>query len=299
MDQAAKILDAAKASGQAEGALRAIGQSANAGIAEKLAAKGEQEAVVKENPVEKQMAEAGDKRMQRAINEGSPEAKALLAQQAPAAAPAAPALAVVAGAAPAGQTKTVITCQGTAYFDSKMAMGVFVDDVVVIHPQFIIHCEELEVYMAKDKPKPAAAVNVNGKPIPGGAPSAETPASAIQDGGIDRAIAKGKRVIIEKLDEHGEPQIGICRHCTYIGSNGDVFLRDMPQVQRGSNVIRATSPTTYMVITQDGKLNTHGPTATDIIQKKKADDPAAATPPASGAAPAPKAPTARKSKTGP
>ena len=82
-----------------------------------------------------------------------------------------------------------------------------------------------------------------------------------------RPSPPGRKVVIRKLDEKGELQIGICRHATYIGESGDIILREMPQVQRGNNVIIARDPSTYMVLKQNGELKVHGPADTKIEQK--------------------------------
>lgn len=261
---------------------------------------------------EKAMTKAADARMDQALKNVSPEGKQILAQNAvpalrapegesPASKPAAAAPSGDAsakrptkgedggkGGAPAKDTKIVITAQGAAYFDSKESMAVFTDDVVVVHPQFTMNCDELEVYMKKEKAadkKPADGAGPDAKDGDAKAPAAADPTDA---GGIDKAIGKGRKVVIQKADENGEPQIGICRHCTYDGPTGDVTLRDYPQVQRGRNVIIATAPTTYMVLKASGELKTYGPNKVDIIQEaKKAPAPQAVAQPQN-----PNAPTA-------
>ena len=192
-------------------------------------------------------------------------------------------------AAPAKQggkdapTEIVITCQGATFFDSAQALGEFTDDVELHHPQFHLVCDELEVYMLKDneKPKPEASP----PPPPGANTKAAEPAP---DNSIKQAIARGRRVVIEKLSEDGMMQTGVCRHVTYVGSNGDVYMRDMPQVQKGGKLIRSASPGTYFILKQNGRLFTYGPTFTDIIQEPEKK--AAATPGAPGGAPAAPAP---------
>lgn len=106
------------------------------------------------------------------------------------------------------------------------------------------------------------------------------------DAKLKQADGYGKKVVINKLDEKGEPQIGICRHATYMGESGDVILREMPQVQRGNNVIIARDSSTYMVLKQNGELKVHGPADTKIQQKPDAvGKPKASAPAPSGAVP--------------
>ncbi|MGZ5552420.1 MAG: hypothetical protein ACXWHF_02150, partial [Chthoniobacterales bacterium] len=59
-----------------------------------------------------------------------------------------------------------------------------------------------------------------------------------------------------------------------------VELRGSPRVQSGLNTHIATSPDTVMVMTQDGKLTTTGPSRTEIRQEPKAS-------PSPGTSPAP------------
>lgn len=154
--------------------------------------------------------------------------------------------------------RTVITSEGAAFFDSKQAMGVFTDDVIVNHPQFHITCDVLEVYMLKDGETPEA------KPRPANVLPGE--AEHTPDSSVKQAIAKGRKVVIQKLSETGEVQIGICRHATYVGATGEIIMRDYPQVQRGRNVVIATDPSTVMTIKPTGELRTQGPNRVDIIQ---------------------------------
>jgi hypothetical protein len=126
---------------------------------------------------------------------------------------------------------------------------------------------------------------------PGEAPKSDTPQP---DKNIRQAIARGPKVVIIKKTETAENQIGVCRNATYIGENGDIILRDMPLVQRGNHVHYAIDPSTYMVIHQNGKLDTHGPAKTDIIEEKE-ETPAAGVTPAT----APAVPVAPPAKAGP
>jgi lipopolysaccharide export system protein LptA len=171
---------------------------------------------------------------------------------------------------PGGETHIDIVCQGSMFFDSKQSMAVFTDDVVVNHPEFHLTSDELQVYMLKEdgKPKDVAVV----KPRASG----EVPKPK-QDSSIKQAIATGRKVVIQKMSENGDMQIGICRHATYIGESGDIILREMPQVQRAKNLIIAKDKSTYMILKQSGELKVFGPNEVKIIQEadKKEKVPAA------------------------
>ncbi len=121
-------------------------------------------------------------------------------------------------------------------------------------------------------------------PKPGEAPKSDAPQP---DKNIRQAIARGPKVVIIKKTETAENQIGVCRNATYIGENGDIILRDMPLVQRGNHVHYAIDPSTYMIIHQNGKLDTHGPAKTDIIEEKEETPAAGVTPATAPAVPAP------------
>lgn len=169
----------------------------------------------------------------------------------------------------------------SAAMDTKNSIAVFSGNVVVKGPQFLLTTDgDFEVYMKKQpktpKPDPAAAAEAAKKGIPvAKVPNAApvTPASAAnglnkpgaQDNGVEKAIAKGKMVTIEKKDAEGNVKIGKARHATYDGKSGDITLRDWPQVQDGQNVIIATEASTSMVLTQAGQLKVNGRARTDIV----------------------------------
>lgn len=296
-EQTAQVLEKAKADSSAEALKREAEKAADRGQIDKLVekAKQSQSAPTEETP------KKDDSRLQQVLAEVAPEGRTLVAQSATAPAMKAPDAAsavkpssvkhtAAAGSAPQPQplpatplnpaTKkepehTVITSQGEAFFDSKNSMGVFTDDVVVVHPQFHLTGDVLEIYMNKEEKK-ESPVPKSGDGQPS-APKPEAGSLPVGDSNINKAIAKGKKVVIQKLSETGEMQIGICRHATYIGATGEIIMRDYPQVQRGKSVIIGTSPTTVMTIKPSGELITQGPNKVDIIQEadKKASQPAA------------------------
>lgn len=177
--------------------------------------------------------------------------------------------------------EAVITSKGSAFFDTKQSVGVFTDDVVVVHPQFHLTCEELQVFMLKDSEKPVkgdannsadGAIMRRKTPLPGEEPEPEP------DSSIREAIAKGPKVVIQKLTETGDVQVGICRHATYVGATGDIIMRDYPQLQRGNNLMIATDPSTYFVIKQNGKVTSEGPSTSKIVQGDDSKKPATIAP---------------------
>jgi LptA/(LptD N-terminal domain) LPS transport protein len=305
--ETAARISAAQENGRAETDRLAVERSSDNGQLNRAAARAVQLNSEPQPYGEKTMTQAADGRLDSALRNVSEQGRAILAQNSTAPAlrapmqetpalrapsPEAPAKGGIAPRAPAVETgaapkktgkpgakeeppkdtKIVITAQGAAYFDSKASMAVFTEDVIVVHPQFTMNSDELEVYMKKQEPAPATAAGENKPAEPPPAKPAGDPSNT---GDIDKAIGKGRKVVIQKADENGEPQIGICRHCTYDGPTGDVTLRDYPQVQRGTNVIIATAPQTYMILKANGELRTFGPNKVDIIQEaKKAPAPA-------------------------
>jgi hypothetical protein len=180
---------------------------------------------------------------------------------------------------------TAVGPKSASFFDGSQSMGVFTGDVEVTHPQFHLTCDTLEVYMVKEGEKSATAPKAASKTASqlaaegaAGAPG-DSSAALPEGSSIRQAIAKGRKVVVQKPSETGEMQIGVCRHATYVGATGEMIMRDWPQVQKGTNLILATSATTVITILNDGKLKTAGPTTTKIIQEadKPGKAPAAAS----------------------
>ena len=145
-----------------------------------------------------------------------------------------------------------------ASFDSGKNMGVFTGNVKVFDPRFNLQSDKLTVFLHKG-----------------------------QDQGLERAIAEGNvGVVRDKPDPNGGPPthaVGRSEHAVYTADDGRVELTGMPKVQQGPNMHIATSAETVMVIDQDGHLNTHGPSRTEIRQ-----DPNAGKSPSPSTAPSPK-----------
>lgn len=332
VEETGRVLNNAAAAGRSEAERVSLDQSAGRTRLDQAVAQTQNTPEARSGTVEKNMIDEVNRKLAPALSRVAPEGKALLAQsstapamRAPDSTPATPVKATAVAddgaapiplvrtkrdsesAAPAVPTAPVkpgktgapadthidIVSQGALYFDPVQSLAVFTDDVVVDHPQFHLTSDELQVYMLKDGEANPKADAVTPPATPGEAPKPKS------DSSVKQAIATGRKVVIQKLSEKGEMQIGICRHATYIGENGDIILREMPQVQRSRNLIIATDPATYMILKQNGELKVFGPNKVKIIQEadKKAKDPAAAT--ADQPVTAPKPPTANKPGTPP
>ena len=132
-----------------------------------------------------------------------------------------------------------------ASFDSGKNMGIFTGNVKVFDPRFNLQSDKLTVFLHKG-----------------------------QDQGLEKAIAEGNvGVVRDKPDPNGGPPthaVGRSEHAVYMADDGSVELTGMPKVQQGPNMHIATSAQTVMVIDQDGHLNTHGPSRTEIRQEPNA-----------------------------
>jgi lipopolysaccharide transport protein LptA len=140
-----------------------------------------------------------------------------------------------------------------ASFDSGKNMGIFTGHVKVFDPRFNLQSDKLTVYLRKG-----------------------------EDQGLEKAIAEGNVGLVrDRPDPNGGPPkhaVGRSEHAVYMATDGSVELTGMPKVQQGPNMHIATSAQTVMVINQDGHLDTHGPSRTEIRQEpkeKKTGSPAA------------------------
>ncbi len=144
---------------------------------------------------------AGEKRIAEALQDLTPEGKALLAQAAASASGAPRAVAAEAGS-PGGdgprpkpltpeslkapepekpQQKTVITSDDM-YFDSAKSIAIFLGNVVVDSPQFHITSDKFEAHMRKqEKDKDGTKPAAGGTAPAGGKPASAKPAPAKPD----------------------------------------------------------------------------------------------------------------------
>jgi lipopolysaccharide transport protein LptA len=131
-----------------------------------------------------------------------------------------------------------------ASFDSGKNMGIFTGHVKVFDPRFNLQSDKLTVYLRKG-----------------------------EDQGLEKAIAEGNVGLVrDRPDPNGGPPthaVGRSEHAVYLAADGSVELTGMPKVQQGPNMHIATSAQTVMVINQDGHLDTHGPSRTEIRQEPK------------------------------
>jgi len=306
IQETSRVLRQADSNAKAEAVRQMADRAADDGRLSKLAGEARKRMAASDGNDGRKLIGAVDQKLEPALRGAAPEGRAIIAQSASAPATRAPESDVPKGGAPSkaqSESRTPgvkkgkaaepqpsnidILSEGAVYLDSAQALAIFTDDVVVDHPQFHMTSDKLEVYFVKGgdqkaAPEKAAKGGTTAGPdVPPKAQPVDPPASQSGDARLKQAIATGKKVVIRKLDENGEPQVGICRHVTYMGDSGDVILREMPQVQRGNNVILARDSSTYMVLKQNGELKVHGPADTriqqkpDTIGKPKASAPAA------------------------
>ncbi len=156
-----------------------------------------------------------------------------------------------------------------AFFDSAKSIGIFSGRVIVRDPRFNVQSDKLTVYMTKGAAEEAPS---NG----------EQTAAQEQGQTLEKAVAEGNVGVVRDQpgEDGGPPQHSVGRGdiATYTTSDGSVELRGSPRVQNGLNTHVATSPDTVMVMTQDGKLTTTGPSRTEIRQEPKASPSPSPTP---------------------
>ncbi len=247
---------------------------------------------------------ASQQRLDSAMSNLSPEGKQLLAQNTvPVAVPVEDTPSTTPATSPTGPKPTplkpaplappakvaaeTIINANEMYFDGTGSIIVYVGNVDVRKPGLHITCDEFEVHMKKqpktEAPPPVkpgaaavapAAANIAAlatKPAtaaPGTPAAATTSSKSSNEDNIEKAIARGRMVIIEKQGVAGETQIGQCREATYEGSTGNIYLRVWPQVQKGNNIITAAEETTLMTLTEAGDFNAKGRTKSLLANSK-------------------------------
>lgn len=141
---------------------------------------------------------------------------------------------------PKGST-TEITAQKEATFDEKQNRAIFIGDVRVKDPAFLLAADRLTVFLTKDR------------------------------SAIDRAVAEGNVSIAQQSNNPSEKgAVGRAREAVYIPSTGTVTLSGWPEVQQGINRHVATQPTTQMTLYRDGRATTEGASRTLITDTEKA-----------------------------
>ena len=144
-----------------------------------------------------------------------------------------------------------------AFFDSAKSIGIFTGRVIVKDPRFNVQADKLTVYMTKSEDDDRT----------------KTTGQQQQQQTLEKAVAEGNVGVVRDApaENGGPPQhsVGRADTATYTASDGNVEMRGSPRVQNGLNTHVATSPDTVMVMTQDGKLTTTGPSRTEIHQEPK------------------------------
>lgn len=135
-----------------------------------------------------------------------------------------------------------------AFFDSGKKMGTFSGHVIVKDPRFNLQSDKLTVYI-----------------------------SSGENQGLEKVVAEGNvGVVHDRPDAKGGPptrSIARAESAIYTAKDGNVELTGTPRVQSGLNTLVATSPSTVMILNQDGQLTTRGPSRTEIRQETKPEQP--------------------------
>lgn len=139
---------------------------------------------------------------------------------------------------PAGSV-TEITAQTEATFEEQQSRAIFTGDVRVKDPAFLLSSDKLTVYLNKAR------------------------------SGIERAIAEGNVVIVQRTSDPGEKgAVGRARRAEYVPATGQATLSGSPEIQQGINRHIASSPETRMILNRDGRATTEGPSRTVITDTK-------------------------------
>jgi lipopolysaccharide export system protein LptA len=180
-----------------------------------------------------------------------------------------------------GPTETEITAK-EATFDQRNHQAVFLQEVVVINPEFRLTSDKLTAYLRRETPNPnaAAAGTSTAKPATPkpATPSAARPGAsegsgkaskggAYKTGGLEKAIAEGNVVITQdKTDAQGNVtrNLGHARRAVYESATGDITLTGRPDVAQGMNVCVATDESTVITLNRDGHMKVSGPHKTII-----------------------------------
>jgi lipopolysaccharide export system protein LptA len=208
--------------------------------------------------------------MIRALKNLSEEGKLRIAQSEPVAPRALPLEEVSAGSGPEPQPLTpapltppekkkaehIIIAADSIIWDSSQSIMVAVGNVDLQHPDFHLTCEEMEVHMKKqDKKKPEAEKST-------AAPAGE---ANLNTNSLEKVLARGPKVVVEKVGTDGKMKTGQCRYLIYDAATGIVTLRIWPQVSDGTNVQIADEESTVMTLSPKGVLTTRGRSHVDII----------------------------------
>jgi lipopolysaccharide transport protein LptA len=136
---------------------------------------------------------------------------------------------------------TEITAQKDAVFNEKENKAIFTGDVRVKDPAFLLNCDNLTVFLFKDR------------------------------SGIDHAEARGNVVIVQQPENPSEKgAVGRAREAVYVPGKGEVTLIGWPEVQQGINRHVSTEQGTRMTLNRGGRATTDGPSKTVITDTTEA-----------------------------
>lgn len=162
--------------------------------------------------------------------------------------PAAPANALAVKPGAGDEPTTTEIYADNAFFDSNKGLGIFDGHVRVLDPRFNIQSDKLTVYISHE-----------------------------ENQGLEKAVAEGNVAVVRDRPDPkgGAPVHSVGRSDTavYTAKDGNVELSGNPRVQQGPNTHVAMSPTTVMILNNDGQLVTHGPSRTEIRQETPPEPP--------------------------
>lgn len=192
----------------------------------------------------KQASDAASKKAQQFIENSSLDSKSLTNQVPEGAKP----LEVTVGA-----KDTVISCDGGMYFDADKGLLVYLKNVRVNDPRYLLTgADELKVFLTSKK-----------KPVK---PGDKTPPASEQGSGVgrfdevDRIVATGAVRILQRDVEAGKAPVEASgAFFSYKPSTGEILLSGgYPWVKQGNSFMRAKEPNLNLRIQRNGSFVTEG-----------------------------------------
>lgn len=178
---------------------------------------------------------------------------------------------------PRGQTE-ITSLEAT--FDQKAHQAVFIGNVVVKDPEFVVNCDRLTAFLKDnkqaDKDAPAKSSATPASPSPGKKPKSGDDGGGT--GGLDHAIAEaapGREVVItqDKVEADGSitKNVGRGKKATFDSKTGNIVLSGSPSVQQGINLCIAQAEETVMTLNRNGYNRVDGPSKTVIKDNANLD----------------------------
>jgi len=154
---------------------------------------------------------------------------------------------------------TVISCDGGMYFDAENGLLVYLKNVKVDDPRFLLTgANELKIHLSQKEKKDAKDSK---EPKKDGEKKGDKHASPIGNfDQVDRVIATGAVRILQRSVEKGKiPVEASGAVFTYRPSTGEILLSGgYPWVKQGSSFMRAKSPNLTLRIQKTGSFVTEG-----------------------------------------